>query len=105
MANFVINQDIATETPTIEVTVSANSPMPIGRQRFRLVVTDDSGNASAPDEVEVIIADQDAPTAVLGAPRIAGFGRSFELDGSRSFDAGGGRIVRYTWTYLGPSNI
>jgi len=105
MANFVINQDIVTETPTIEVTVTANSPLPLGRQRFRLVVTDDSGNVSAPDEVEVIIADQDAPTAVLGAPRVTGFGRSFEMDGSRSFDAGGGRIVRYTWTYLGPANL
>lgn len=105
MANFVINQDIATDTPTIEVTVSANAPLPIGRQRFRLIVTDDSGNVSAPDEVEVIIADQDAPTAVLGVPRVAGFGKSFEMDGSKSFDAGGGKIVKYTWTYLGPTTL
>jgi hypothetical protein len=24
------------------------------------------------------------------------------LSAERSFDAGGGRIVRYAWTYLGP---
>ena len=31
MANFVINTDIATDTPTIEVTVSTDSPLPLGR--------------------------------------------------------------------------
>lgn len=103
MANFIVNQDVVTEVPSVEVTIGANNPMPLGRQRFRLIVTDDSGNASQPDEVEVIIADQDAPTAIIAAPRIVGFGRSFEMDGSRSFDAGGGRIVRFSWTYLGPS--
>lgn len=104
MADFNINADVVTETPTVEVTVSAERPMPIGRQRFRLVVVDDAGNQSAPDEVTMIIADQDAPTAVLRAPRIAPFGRSFDLDGRNSFDAGGGRIVQYIWTYLGPEN-
>ena len=29
------------------------------------------------------------------------FGNSFTLDGSRSFDAGGGRVSTYLWTYLG----
>ncbi len=57
-------------TPTVEVTVSPNNPMPSAGQRFRLVVVDDSGNASAADEVTIIVADQDAPTAVLRAPRM-----------------------------------
>jgi hypothetical protein len=103
MPEFVINTDIQTTTPTIEVTVTAERPLPIGRHRFRLVVVDDAGNRSAADEVEVIVADQTAPTAVLGAPRIAGFATSFNLDGRRSFDAGGGRIVQFVWTYLGPA--
>ena len=105
MAVFVINTDIKTETPTIEVTLSPDRPLPLGRHRFRLVVVDDSNNSSAPDEVEVIVADQGAPTAVLGVPRIVAFGTSFNLDGTRSFDVGGGRIASYTWTYLGPSTI
>lgn len=105
MAVFVINTDIKTDTPTIEVTLSPERPLPIGRHRFRLVVVDDSNNNSAPDEVEVIIADQGAPTAVLGVPRIVPFGTSFNLDGTRSFDVGGGRIASFTWTYLGPSTI
>lgn len=103
MAEFVLGTDVITETPTVEVTISANAPMPLGRQIFRLVVTDDAGNVSRADEVIVIIADQDAPTAVLRGPRIVGFGRSFELDGSASFDVGGGRLVRYAWTYAGPA--
>ena len=105
MAEFVINQDVATEVPTIEVTIGANNPLRLGRHRFRLVVVDDTGNKSVPDDVEVIVADQDAPTAVLRAPRLVPFGRSFDLDGTASFDVGGGRVTRYVWTYLGPSNL
>ena len=78
--------------------------MGIGRQRFRLIVVDDAGLRSAPDEITVIVADQDAPTAVLRGPRITAFGRSFNLDGSASQDIGG-RIVQYVWTYLGPEQI
>jgi len=105
MAVFVINTAIETTTPTIEVTVSPDRPLPLGRHRFRLIVVDDSGNRSAPDDVEMIVADQGAPTAVLGVPRIAPFGTSFNLDGSRSVDVGGGRVVQFVWTYLGPTTI
>jgi hypothetical protein len=105
MAEFIINQDVVTDVPVVEVTVTTDRPLPIGRQRFQLIVTDDSNNASRPDVVEVIVADQDAPTAVLNVPSVVGFGRSFNMSGERSFDVGGGRIVRYAWTYLGPSPI
>jgi len=105
MAEFVINQDVVTDEPKVEVTVTADKPLGLGRQHFRLVVVDDAGNKSAPDEIIVIIADQEAPTAVLRGPRLAPFGQSFPLDGSASFDVGGGRIVQYVWTYLGPDII
>ena len=85
------------------MTVTAAKPLSVGRQRFRLSVTDDSGNQSRPDEVEVIVADHEAPTAVLTAPRVVLFGKSFTLLGDKSFDAGGGKIVSYAWTYLGPA--
>ena len=103
MAQFVINQPVTTDTSSVEVTVSPDRPIAVGRQRFQLVVADDSGNASKPDVVEVIVADQDAPTAVLTLPRVVGFGHSFTMSAERSFDTGGGKIVRYTWTYLGPA--
>ncbi|ANH68301.1 hypothetical protein [Mitsuaria sp. 7] len=102
MAEFIPGTDISTDVPTIEVTVNPDKPLPLGRQTFRLVVIDDAGNASKPDEVTIIVADQDAPTAVIRGPRIAAFAKSFELDGSASFDVGGGKVVKYVWTYLGP---
>ncbi|MEC5385346.1 hypothetical protein VVD49_06400 [Uliginosibacterium sp. H3] len=102
MAEFVIGKEISTDTPTIEVTVSRTAPLPVGRQRFRLVVVDDAGNVSKADELVVIVADQEAPTAVLGAPSVVASGASFNLDGSKSFDVGGGRVVQYQWTYVGP---
>lgn len=103
MADFVPGVEISTDAPTIEVTVSPDRPLPLGRQLFRLVVVDSAGNISKPDQVEVIIADQDAPTAVLRAPKVTPFGQSFGIDGSASFDAGGGKVVKWIWTYLGPA--
>jgi len=105
MATFIVNQDVKTDQPLVEVTIAAANPLPLGRHRFRLTVTDDSGNTSAPDEVELIVADQSAPTAVLSVPKVVAFGKSFNLDGSRSFDVGGGKIVAWDWVYLGPSNL
>ena len=103
MANFVPGTDITTDVPTIEVTVSSDKPLPMGRQVFRLVVVDDAGNKSKPDQVEVIIADQEAPTAVLRVPKVTAAGKSFSLDGTASFDVGGGKVVQWIWTYLGPA--
>jgi hypothetical protein len=107
MAVFVINTDIKTDAATIEVTVDPTKPLPLGRHKFRLVVVDNANpaNTSTPDEVEVLIADQEKPTAVLSAPKIVPLGKSFPLDGTKSFDAGGGQIQTYIWTYLGPAVI
>jgi len=102
MAEFVVNQSVTTDQPVVEVSISANKPLPIGRHRFRLVVVDDAGNRSAADEVEVIVADRSAPTAVLNAPKVVDFGQRFNLDGSKSLDVGGGKVVQWVWTYLGP---
>jgi hypothetical protein len=101
MAEFLINTDVVTDQPTVEVTLSPAKPLPLGRHQFRLIVVDNAGNKSIGDEVVVIVADQDNPTAILNAPGLVGFGRSFQLDGSKSFDVGGGKVVQYVWTYLG----
>ena len=53
MAEFRINQEVTTDTPTVEVTLSANNPLPIGRHTFRLVVVDDSGDTQAVDSTPV----------------------------------------------------
>lgn len=103
MAVFTPGTTVASSEPSIEVSLSADQALPVGRQTFRLVVTDDAGNLSQADEVTVIVADQEAPTAVLSAPRVVRFGQSFILDGSRSFDVGGGKVVNWQFTYVGPA--
>jgi hypothetical protein len=85
--------------PSIEVTVSQEAPLPVGRHRFQLVVVDDSGNESAPSVAEVIVRDTQKPTAILDAPKVVDVGSSFQLSGARSSDIGG-KIVRYIWTRL-----
>ena len=105
MPVFVVNTPIESTDPRIEVTVSANSPLRVGRHRFQLVVFDDSGNQSLADAVEVRVFDGDRPTAVLQGPEQVAFAQSFPLTGERSTDVGGGRIVRYVFTYLGPVDV
>jgi len=102
MAQFVINTDVITTVPSVEVTLTSDSPLPLGKHRFQLIVIDDSGNKSVADEVQILVADQQNPTAVLSAPTVVAFGASIPLDGSKSFDVGGGKVVKYVWTYVGP---
>ena len=100
MAEFVPGQPVRTTESTIEVTVTTTSPLPPGKHRFELVVVDDSGNQSEPAIAEVIVVDQQRPTAVLDAPRSVPFGSSFKLSGVRSSDLPPGKIVSYQWTRL-----
>ncbi len=94
------------ETLKIEM---GDRSLSVGAHTFELQVTDDSQNVSAPTQVLVIVIDDQAPTAVatlrdengvvIPDNRI-GFGKSFILDGSRSVDSGGGRIIEYAWRLL-----
>ena len=98
MAQFVTGSPIETDSPQITVDVTPEA-LSAGRHQFQLVVLDDSGNRSQPDLVEVIVLDDQAPTAILDAPRSVPFGQSFQLSGARSVDIGG-RIVQFIWTRL-----
>ena len=82
MAVFVINTDIKTDVADIEVTSTPTSRCRWGVSASAWSWSTMPGNVSSADEVEVIIADQSAPTAVLKAPKVAAFGTSFNLDGS-----------------------
>ena len=104
MPEFAVNTPIESTDPRIEVTVTASNALRVGRHRFQLVVVDDSGNESLPDSVEVRVFDSERPTAVLQAPEQVAFAQSFPITGERSTDVGGGRIVRYVFTYLGPAD-
>ena len=50
MPVFVPNQPVTTREPMVVV-----ERLPAGRHRFRLIVEDDEGNRSAPDEVIVTV--------------------------------------------------
>jgi hypothetical protein len=100
MANFVTGVPIATSDPRIEVTVTPASPLPAGRHRFQLVVTDDAGNESEPAFVEIVVIDDKKPTAVLDAPATVPLGASFSLSGARSSDVAPGKITQYRWVRM-----
>ena len=68
MAEFVINKDVVTPEAKVEVTVTPTNAIPLGRQRFRLIVVDAAGNRSTPDEVIVFKSGDSDPT---GAVRVA----------------------------------
>lgn len=101
MPRLDINVPFESAEPAITVEIDRQAPLPRGRHRYQLVVTDDSGNASEPVSVIVIVADQTRPTAVLDAPDIVNIGAEFRLDGRRSFDVGG-QVRSWTFMYLGP---
>lgn len=94
-----LNQPVVTEGASYTVPQPAGQALATGRHRFRLSVTDDSGNQSQPADRLVLVLDRIAPTAVLDAPRQATQIVPFQLSGSRSTDTGG-RIVQYQWTRL-----
>ncbi len=102
-ANMTANTPVVTTTPTFAVSVSAATPLPLGVNRFQLQVVDTSGNVSTAASVSVVVVDNVAPTAVLTAPSTASYGQGFTLNGSKSFDSGGGTISQYKWTSLDAS--
>lgn len=108
MPEFKVNQPVVQPDPMVKVEVSRTAPLPLGANRFRLVVVDDSGNESEPTFLEVIIRDADKPTAVLDMVNADGkriepvvaSGAGFVLSGARSADTGGGKVVEYRFTLV-----
>jgi len=100
MPAFDPSKDVVTSTPTIEVTGTSSGPLAVGKHVFQLIVEDDSGNPSKPMQVEIVVLDDQAPTAILTAPPRVSFGAPFVLDGSKSTDVGGGKVVKWTWTLV-----
>jgi len=99
---------IETTDATLTITMP-NDKLKVGSHTFQLEVKDDSGNVSAPAKVMLVVLDTQAPTAVLtvndeeGRPlenNTIGYGRPFLLNGKKSVDVGGGRIVSYTWSLV-----
>jgi hypothetical protein len=101
MATFIPGTPVDTgETSSVDVEVNPRSPLAVGRHQFRLVVVDDSGNESEPFFADVIVIDNQRPTAVITPARLTvPLGQSFKLSGADSTDIGG-KIVKFVWTLM-----
>lgn len=107
MPRFEPNVPVTQDDPTVLVEVG-DEALPIGAHRFQLVVVDNAGNESAPAVLEIIVRDQDRPTAVIDIVNergariepVVGFGADFILSGSRSSDPAPGQVAEYRFTLL-----
>lgn len=110
MAQFVPNQPVTQPDASVSVDVTPNSPLPMGVNRFQLVVVDDAGNESDPVILEVIVRDTEKPTAVLDMvderggriDPVVSFGQTFVLSGARSSDIAPGKVAEYRFTLIDP---
>lgn len=96
-----INQPIEAAAPdaSLVINIDPDKPMPPGTYLFQLEVVDDAGNRSKPVQAKLVIIDDNAPNAVISAPRSVSFGRSFTLSGQESTDVGGS-IAKFIWTLV-----
>lgn len=108
MAQFKLNEPVVQAEPVVRVEAPDGEPLPVGANRFQLVVVDDDGLESEPTFIEVIVRSADAPTAVLDVvddnlrridPVIL-FGKPFTLSGARSSDVDPGKVVEYRFTLV-----
>ncbi len=108
MPEFKPNQPIVQKEPVVRVEVTVNTPLPLGPNRFRLVVVDDAGNESEPTFLDVVVRDLERPTAVLDVVNadlkridpVVPRGQSFILSGARSADVAPGTVAEYRFTLV-----
>lgn len=108
MPQFKTNEPVVQTDPLVKVEIPAANPLPVGVNRFRLVVVDNEGNASDPTILEVIVKAPQIPTAVLDVvdgnqkriDPVVPVGKSFILSGARSSDVDPGRVVEYQFTLI-----
>lgn len=108
MAKFKVNVPVSQATAEVKVEGTDGGDLPLGPNRFSLVVVDDSGNESEPFTLVVTVTDSDKPTAVLNVvnsdgkvvdPQVS-FGQTFILSGAASVDKEPGKIKEYRFTLL-----
>jgi hypothetical protein len=108
MPEFKPNQPIVQKEPVVKVDVNPRAPLPLGANRFRLIVVDDAGNESEATFLEVVVRDTERPTAVLDLVNddlkridpVVSRGQSFILSGARSSDPSPGAVSEYRFTLV-----
>jgi hypothetical protein len=108
---FRQNKEFTSGDALLSIAVSPNDPIPVGAHTFQLVVVDNSGNASRPAQIQILVRDSTAPTAVINAADLDGrplrdntveSGAGFVLNGKGSVDLPPGKIEKYIWTLVAP---
>ena len=101
-SQLTVNEPIEAPAPdaTLMIVIDPAGPLKVGSYTFQLEVMNDSGNRSKPVQARIFIADMQAPTAIISAPRTVPYGIDFTLSGGESSDVGGGTIARYIWTLI-----
>ena len=110
LEKFQTTAEVKTKDSVLNVSVSPDNPLPIGRHIFELEVIDKAGNRSVPARVQLVVRDSQAPTAVLNVTDEQGrilpeavieMGAGFVLNAKGSQDvAPGTGIESYTWRLL-----
>ena len=101
-ADIRVNQPLDGRAPDNKLTLDVDPARPLrpGTYTFRLVVTDDSGNLSAPVDFRISVVDEGKPIAVITGPSRVPTGQGFTLSGESSSDVGGGKLSKFTWTMI-----
>jgi|GraSoiStandDraft_4_1057263.scaffolds.fasta_scaffold283536_3 hypothetical protein len=109
MVKFVANTPVVQPDAQVKVDASATAPLPLGANRFQLIVVDDAGNESEPAFIDIIVRDKEKPTAVLQlvnadgrviSPAEVAFGQSFTLSAAKSSDVAPGKVVEFRFTLI-----
>lgn len=108
MTVFKTNSPVTQADPVVKVEATRAAPLPVGANRFRLVVIDDEGNESDPAFLDIIVQAPTFPTAVLDIVDDTGkrldatvpFGTTFILSGARSTDVPPGKVAQYVFTLV-----
>jgi hypothetical protein len=89
-----------TKNNSADAGVTTFQPDKVGTYIVQLVVTDDKGNASAPDTVIVTITEpEQKPVADAGPDVVSSVGAAVALSGTGSYDAQG-RTLAYAWALV-----
>lgn len=112
MAQFnpATDEKVRSTDSLLEVLASRQTPLKPGKNVFQLIVEDDTGNASEPASITIIVLDNQRPTAVIDFVDAAGratpeptvqiaFGTKFALSAKRSSDVDG-EVVAFNWQLM-----
>src|SRR5437763_16082615 len=82
---LVVGASVVTSDATVTIDASVTNPVDPGDHLFQLIVVDENGVESIPEEQKVTVSPDDRkPQAVLTAmPAEAAFGQPFTLDGTQ----------------------